>query len=254
MEKRVGLLTSNFRLYHDLVAHLKEREVPFLSLSFDQPIPREVTVVLTSPEEVEAVAFEPVVAVEEVSAAVVQAQQYLRGKAVFDELVVGVDPGPRPGVAVLGDGEVLQTHVAPSPEGVRPILEEVLQSYEARVLHLRIGHGDPTNRNRILNAVAPLSLPTEIVDERGTTHKDRSRDTTRDIASAVAIARESGSAAAPQYDVFPTPGELRNIQRESRIRSGGQLTISKGLARRVARGEMTLGEAIEAQAQRPRRK
>jgi hypothetical protein len=43
----------------------------------------------------------------------------------------------------------------------------------------------------------------------------------------------------------PTEGELRELQRRSRIKSQGRVTISSEMARRVALGELTLIEAIE---------
>jgi hypothetical protein len=42
----------------------------------------------------------------------------------------------------------------------------------------------------------------------------------------------------------PTDGELREIQRKSRIKSQGRITISSELAKKVALGELTLAEAI----------
>ena len=43
----------------------------------------------------------------------------------------------------------------------------------------------------------------------------------------------------------PTEGELKEIQRQSRITSSGNLTISTELARRVACGELSLEDAIK---------
>ena len=51
MRKVLGLLTEDFRLYHDLVAVLKARDLPFVSLSFARRIPDTVGAVLTSPAE-----------------------------------------------------------------------------------------------------------------------------------------------------------------------------------------------------------
>lgn len=249
MEKILGLLTSDFRLYHDLVSHLKERDIPFLSLSFHQAIPPEVGAVLTSAEEAETVDFPTKVSCGEVEDAVAQALQLLRGKASFGEIVVGVDPGPRPGVAALGDGELVDARTSPSPEAVAEVVQGIQRNHTSERFRIRVGHGDPTNRNRILNALSQAGLQAEIVDERGTTRRDRRRDDARNIEAAVDIAMVRGSQAEAWYDIYPTPGELREIQRQSRIRSAGRLTISKDLAERVARGEMTLAEAVAAQAE-----
>jgi len=51
-----------------------------------------------------------------------------------------------------------------------------------------------------------------------------------------------------------TAGEVQNLQRLSRERSGGRFTISRSSAHRVLRGELTLAEAVdEARAPGDRR-
>jgi hypothetical protein len=42
----------------------------------------------------------------------------------------------------------------------------------------------------------------------------------------------------------PSDGEIKYIQTESRKRSNGELTISKTTAILVARGELSMGDAI----------
>lgn len=248
MRKVLGILTQDFRLYHDLVNALKARDLPFRSLSFQEPIPREVGAVLTSPGEAGRVHHAAVVPVDDVGGAIARALQVVRGHRQWRELVVGVDPGAQPGVALVGDGEEIDRHVAASPEAVAGSVRAALLAFPAERVRLRVGHGDPTNRNRIINALAPLGLPVEIVDEKGTTHRSPSPD----ADAAVAIARGRGVRAARYYAVDPTPGELKEIQRQSRLSSGGTVTITMELATRVARGELTLVEAIarHRQAQR----
>jgi len=48
-------------------------------------------------------------------------------------------------------------------------------------------------------------------------------------------------------EVEPTAGELRDIQRLSRIESEGSVTISSELASAVAKGDLTLREAVLSQ-------
>lgn len=246
VRKVLGILTEDFRLYHDLVAALKARGLPFLSLSFSRRIPETVGAVLTSPAEASRIRFPRVVAVEDMEAAIARALQLLKGKSEWRELLIGVDPGHEPGVAVLGDGDVLDTYLAPSPEAVREHIRAALRTFPAQQVRVRVGHGDPTNRNRILNSLAPEDLRVEIVDEAGTTH----RTPQPDLDAAVDIARTPGVRVRPPFEVRPTPGEVREIQRRSRVQSGGQVTISAELADAVARGEVTLDGAIQRQRRR----
>lgn len=240
MRKVLGVLTEDFRLYHDLVAALKARDIPFVSLSFARRVPETVGAVLTSPAEAPKVRFRHVVAVDEIDESVAKALQLLKGKSEWRELLVGVDPGREPGVAIIGDGDVIDTRIAASPEAVAFHVRQAVRMFPARDVRVRVGHGDPTNRNRILNALARDRLPVEIVDEAGTTR----RTPQPDVDAAIDIARTRGHRVEPPFEVRPTPGEVREIQRRSRLDSGGVVTISSELAGAVARGELSLEEAI----------
>ncbi len=246
MRKVLGILTEDFRLYHDLVAALKARDVPFVSLSFSRRVPESVGAVLTSPAEVPKVRAPHVVAVGDVDAAIVKARQLLKGKTEWRELLIGVDPGREPGVAFLGDGDVLDTRLAPEPEAVGALIREGRRTFPAKEVRVRVGHGDPTNRNRILNSLSRDGMRVEIVDETSTTH----RTAQPDVDAAIDIARTPGVRVEPPVEIKPTPGEVREIQRRSRLDSGGQVTISSRLAGAVARGEVSLEEAIHRQRRR----
>src|SRR2546422_8276855 len=153
MRKVLGILTEDFRLYHDLVAALKARDVPFASLSFARRIPDTVGVVLTSPAEAHRIRRGRVVAVDDIDSSIGRALQLLRGKSEWEELRIGVDPGREPGVAIIGDGEVIDTRIAASPEAVAFHVPQAVRTFPAKDIRLRDGLGDPTNRARVLKAV-----------------------------------------------------------------------------------------------------
>ncbi len=249
MRKVLGILTEDFRLYHDLVAALKARDLPFASLSFARRIPETVGAVLTSPAEASRVRLRHVVPVDDIDSSIARALQLLKGKSEWNELLIGVDPGREPGVAIIGDGDVIDTRIAASPEAVAFHVRQAVRTFPARDVRVRIGHGDPTNRNRILNALARDGLRVEIVDEAGTTH----RTPQPDVDAAIDIARTGGRRVVPPFEIRPTPGEVREIQRRSRLDSGGVVTISSELANAVARGDLSLEDAI-ARARRQERR
>ena len=243
MRKVLGILTEDFRLYHDLVAALKARDIPFVSLSFARRVPETVGAVLTSPAEASKVRSRHVVPVDEIGESIAKALQLLKGKSEWRELLIGVDPGREPGVAIVGDGEVIDTRIAASPEAVAFHVRQAVRTFPGRDVRVRVGHGDPTNRNRILNALARDPYRVEIVDEAGTTR----RSPQPDVDAAIDIARTSSGGT--------TPGEVRDIQRRSRLDSAGQVTISSELADAVARGVLSLEEAIaRARRKEPRSK
>ena len=248
MRKVLGILTQDFRLYHDLVAALKARDIPFTSLSFAKRVPENVGVVLTSPAETARVRG-PHVAVDDIENGLAKALQLLRGKSSWRELLIGIDPGHEPGFAVIGDGEVIDTRLAESPEAVLEHVRRSLRTFPADRVKVRVGHGDPTNRNRILNTLAREDLRVEVVDEAGTPR----RTAQPDVDAAIDIARTPGVRAVPPFEVHPTRGELREIQRRSRLGSEGEVTITSELAGAVARGEVSLDQAIARQRRRDRR-
>lgn len=249
MRKVLGILTEDFRLYHDLVAALKARDLPFVSLSFSRRIPDSVGAVLTSPAEAGRIRLRRVVAVDDIDSSIAKAIQILKGKSAWTDLWIGIDPGREPGVAVIGDGEVIDTRIAASPEAVAFHVRQAIRTFPATDARIRIGHGDPTNRNRILNALSRDQLPVEIVDEAGTTR----RTPQPDVDAAIDIARTRGHRAEPPFEVRPTPGEVREIQRRSRLDSGGVVTISSDLAGAVARGDLSLEDAIARARRKDRR-
>lgn len=247
--KVIGVLTEDFEVYYDLVQALKARDVPFLSLSFGERIPASVGVVLTTEPEAARIVGTPVVVVREARDAVEEAERVLSGARVFRRVIVGIDPGEKPGLAVIGDGRVLATRQVRVPEDVAEVVDHMRRTIPTELFTVRVGHGAPTYRDRILLALQRLAgrVRVEVVDETKSTPTPHRSAEERDTAAAKAIALARGVAAGPVGRIRPSDGELRDIQRKSRVASSGRVTISRGLARRVALGEMALDEAIREQ-------
>ena len=240
--KVVALVTEDFRFFYGAVRALKERGQPFVSLGFNDPLPYNVGLVLTTEPERKRVHGRKVIASNDPEWAAKAALALLQG-GPFKRLIVGVDPGPRPGIAILGDGKVLFADDLLSPEAVAPTIRDFLSLVRSDELLLRVGDGDPTNRDRIINALWEVAHNIEMVDERSTTRRTGHPD----ADAAVAIAQAHGPLLPAPPRVAPTEGEVRDIQRQSRIESQGAVTISASLARKVATGALSLGEAIERQ-------
>ena len=58
------------------------------------------------------------------------------------------------------------------------------------------------------------------------------------------IAQTPGHVVRTPLTLHPTPGAIADVQRLSRIGSGGRLTIPRTAAHRVLCGELTLTEAV----------
>ncbi|MFQ6127401.1 MAG: hypothetical protein ACE5QW_00620 [Thermoplasmata archaeon] len=208
-----------------------------------EEIPERVGVVLTSSNEIDDIDFEPKVASESIEEAIGKALCILAGKTEFSWLTIGIDPGPKPGLVAVGDGEILETRTAESPEHVVELVGKLVRIYAPRDSRIRIGHGDPLNRNRIINSLLDQNYLVEIVDEKGTTRKTGKSD----LESAKQIAASKGNRIREKLRVVPTAKQLREIQRQSRIASENRITISTDLAREVAIGKITLAEALQRQ-------
>ncbi|MBS3817048.1 MAG: hypothetical protein KGY76_05745 [Candidatus Thermoplasmatota archaeon] len=239
----LAIATENFEFYYEMVKELKQRNIPFVSLSPSDPVPPDIEVVITTEQEAEGIDFKNVVGVDtDVRKGVRKALSMTRSKLSYKKMIVGIDPGTEPGIALVGDGKVLETTHADSPEKVRELVEDFIEGYEFQRMTIRIGHGDETNRNRTINSLKGLAVRIEIVNEEGTTKLTD----TPDIEAAKKIALSDGELAFGTYDVSATDGEMREMQRRSRMKSG-DITISKGLAKKVAEGDLEMAQAIEEQ-------
>jgi hypothetical protein len=244
--RSVALVTRDPGLYHELAGFLRERRYPSVSLLPGDRIPESVAVVLTSDQEVEEIDHPHVLPVSEggdrraLGAAIAHA---LAPGDPTEELIVGVDPGPRPGYAILCGGVSLGEGVLDSPEGAGVLAVQLRRRFPSRRVVYRVGSGDPPARNRIVNVLLARRRTVELVDENGTTPRGRRRP--RDALAARRIGGAPGMPVREPLVAAITAGEIANVQRLSREGSGGRLTISRSSAHRVLRGEVTLAEAVD---------
>jgi hypothetical protein len=240
--RAVGIMTEDFALSYDLMRLLKLRGLRFKSLDFRDPVPADVGVVITGEGESGRVGHPKVVeAGGDRELAIADALQLMAGKETARVLVVGIDPGEkRIGFALLADGTVLEAKQMATVGEVKEGLDAITERYSNQTLMVRVGHGAPTIRNRIVNAALRRGLRVEIADETSTTRKVDLPD----VEAAITIAGLPGAPIEAPLVVSPSKGELKHIKKMSRERSGGEITISTQLARRVALGDITLSEAI----------
>jgi hypothetical protein len=237
----LAVVTEDFSLYHDLVVRLKRRGISFASLSPKDPIPGGVRVVITSPDEARRIDFRPTVATSgDLDDAIDQAVKALAGREGAELLAVGVDPGRRIGVAALADGAVVASAGVASVDDAVDRVRSFLLRHPAQRQVIRIGHGAPTVRDVLIDRLRNIGTPIEVVDETSTTEDVDLPD----VRAAISIAAAKGKRVAAAPRIRPPPGEVKDIQRLSRIKSGGRFTIPAGLAREVAVGSLSLEEAV----------
>lgn len=244
----IAIITKRPRFYYEAARELKGQDIEFLTLALDEEIPSEVGVVLTSSEERGIIDFPKVVGSHNIKSAVGECLRIESGlEGEFENLILGIDPGPKPGFAVLGDGKVVHAESLGSPEEIYEASKKVLNTYFGTKVIFRVGGGGGVYRERILKIIQQdFDYPVEVVDESCTTPIFRTGASVKDIIAAVNIALERGRFLREKVEVHPTNGEIKNIQRDSRIISG-DITITNKLAMRVASGELDLKEAIKIQ-------
>jgi hypothetical protein len=245
--RSVALITRNPALYSELAGFLRERRLPTVSLLPGQRIPDRVAVVLTSPEEAPLIGHAHVIEVGEDGdrRALAAAIEHALGAVGHPDgdMVVGIDPGPRPGYAIFLGSRLLGEGVLDSPEAAGPFAGHLRRQFPTRHVVFRVGSGDPPRRNRLVNELLAHHRWVEIVDEQGTTPRGHRRP--RDAAAARSIAKGLGRSVRDRLPTTFTPGEISNLQRLSREGSGGRVTISRSSAHAVLRGEISLADAVE---------
>jgi len=246
--KTLGVYTKDFSLYHDILKVLKKRKLAYVSLSSPNDIPKKIGVILTSKKESRNIKSQKTIAIDicdSIDYAIDLALQKLTGKDVYSKIFIGIDPGERPGIAIVGDDILLQKIQIDSPEKVVNSIIHFLRVYPSKEVQIRIGHGSIINRNRIINSLIPLKIPIEIVDETSTTPTQLKGRSEKDREAAAAIALLSGGEVQTNLPLEPSRGAIKNVQKQSRKLTEGKYTISEGSALKVLQGKISLIEAIE---------
>jgi len=201
MKAKIALATVSGKAYYKLANELKERGLPFLSLTPTDQIPLGVEVVITTQKERDLITHPNTLVFEDEAdpATVVhEAVRVVQGKQSYDRVVVGVDPGKTFGIVVLGDEKPLETVTCSSlKETVNTILK-ALSRVPAKINVVKIGDGAPAYTKELLRLLDKTLLKEttiEIVSEAGTSHLAREtfrQRGDRDVMSAMKIAERKG--------------------------------------------------------------
>ena len=243
----VVVATENFEVYHGVVNELRDRGVTFTTVEPGDSLPDSATVLVRAtgdefdPEgddsdtDVEEVVADP----ENPRRAVEEALALLRSEGE-GRTVVGIDPGTRPGVAVLSGGVVVAAFHVPLADVAETVRQEVADAVDPVV---RIGDGARLQGAQLVRELE--NVPVELVDETGTTpYLGTGARGMGDVLAAVNIARLEGERVESR-EIEPTAGELQVIKNRSRERADDNREIDEELARRVAFGDLTLEEAMD---------
>lgn len=247
--KKIGVYTNNFSLYHDLLEVLKRRKIQYISLSSKKNISNKIGVIITSHDELHNIKLKKVIAADiydNLDQVVDIAIQTIVGKDLYSRLIIGIDPGEKPGIALIADDIILKKTNVNSPEIILESIKRYLKEYPSISTLIRIGDGSLIHRNRIINLLIDLDIPIEIVNEKKTTITQNKGRYNKDSEAAAAIALINGIKVQKMQPIKITRGDIKRIQEESRKITEGKFSISEKTAMSVLKGNINLLDAIES--------
>ncbi|MEA1870378.1 MAG: hypothetical protein U9N09_09640 [Euryarchaeota archaeon] len=241
--KQIALITDDFSLHQSIISEIRSRNLKIATFRVGEEIPVRIGVAITTEPETGAIDLDPdhiVIAGPAERADTVVDRAIMKLWDIKDvSIIIGIDPGERTGIAVLAETVVISTYCVPMADVYQTVLR-IMESVHPEHVIIRIGHGARLIRTQIVNSLTKLGEYIELVDETGTTPA-KGRDP--DIRAAIRIAHLKGTPIGEKF-ITPSIGEIRSIQDQSREKTGGELTISRALAEKVATGELTLEDAI----------
>lgn len=242
---RLAIRTANFQLSYKLIQSLRARKITFEVKEISEKLTSKDIIWFAEGSEIidsDSIGKAIPTTIETIEESIEFALLVMKGLDEPNQLVFGIDPGPYPGLAWLADGVFIGVSQLQSIEAISQKISSVSSSINARSILIRIGNGDPLIRDRIINMCVEKNWNLEVVDEsktsRGLLRHNHS-------ISALRIASISGIRVWELREINPLPGQIKEIQRQSRKLSKGKLTISYEQAELVAKGEASLNDIIE---------
>ncbi len=201
MKVKIAVATVSGKAYFQLVSELKARGLPFLSLTPYDTIPAKIKAVITTENERSYINHPNILVFQEnadPAAIVNEAIRSIEGKRNQETITIGVDPGKTLGMAVLSNGNVLETMIHSSVEQTVTAILDALNKNPATTYIVKVGDGAPEYTRTLLSQLdrtLPKDVAIEIVSEAGTSHFSKEtvhRRGLRDAMSAVKIAERRG--------------------------------------------------------------
>jgi len=201
MEAKIAVATVSGKAYYFLVNELKARRIDFLSLTPYENIPLNIEVVITTQAESKHIKHPKILTYEEntnPAHLVDEAIKLMKGQKAFETIIVGIDPGKTFGIAVLSNGNILETLTCESADEAVEAALQILNKHQAAERILKVGSGPQSYTDEVLpklDAALAKDVIIEIVREAGTsrfigqaTHTRNARHT----MAAIKIAERHG--------------------------------------------------------------
>ena len=191
---RVGIYTHDFKFYHDIVMDLKKWNLPFFSITDLYNIPQDINVILSSVNDTFSLPGQ--IKASSSLEGIRKCLPMLLNREEFNKIIIGIDPGPRPGIAVMADGVLMEAWECPVISNIRDSILQIIADYRYHYVMIKIGNGDRPNRDIIIKHLKNLA-PVIIVNEENTSTPHKIHD------NALSAARIS--LIDDKYDISKTP-------------------------------------------------
>jgi hypothetical protein len=201
MKEKVAVATVQGKAYFLIVNALKEQRISFVSVIPGDPIFSRVKLIITTEEEESLLKNERIIVFngeEDLERLVGDVKRILIGKEELENVVIGVDPGEAIGLAILGDGKVMEEENCFSVHELSNAIVRAIKNvnFSRTCVAVKIGNGTPMYREILdeLDEDLPGQINFEIVGESGTNRAQRIHTRKdRHISSAKRIAGRSGT-------------------------------------------------------------
>lgn len=249
--KKIGILVDDFRIMYEIAEELKSWGFNFELLKSDEPIPQDLSIILGSPGAIESKLSEKKIQFIEISGEIkdliTSLILHIVEKKLFEQVVIGIDPGASTGLAVIADDCLLFAEVVSEDELVQRTLD-LLNQFPAKRQIIKIGDGGVISGQFFMNLLSqiPQHVVVQKVDESKSSFQLLSGPIVLDKnqGAAIRIARRKGMHIKFPPKINISAGMVGEVQNQSRKLSGGLFTIPRSLAIRVCRGELTIREAV----------
>ena len=181
-------MTSDFKFYHDVIDLLKTWKLPFVSIDNGSNIPPDVNVILSSIRDDFTVEnqFKGEYPIDALRSSLAK----LLMKNRFSSLIIGIDPGPYPGIAVFADEVLMEAFECPIRENVPSEVSRIIKAYSYGSLVVKIGNGDVPNRDFLIRGLLRLNLNILMVDEKNTSFPHKIHDNALSAARIASAERK----------------------------------------------------------------
>ena len=184
----LGIVVGDIKSSYDVIRELKLRSIPFILLKEGEPVPNHVSAIILCGAKYGGAYERAVIYDSNPRRTVLKALSVATGREKFKLVVIGLDPGQSTGIAVIGDGELLEAYAVPSSDLNRE-LDKIFSTYEAERFLFRVGTG-----RRSDSALERISMDprasVELVPEfkNWLPHVFKRKGLKRDVKSALVIA------------------------------------------------------------------